>query len=107
MIEPLVIRLSPADRHILAAIAALFDTDLAGYAEQLLHRQAEVVRRQSPSIHLSRKDFAAFMKLGDHPAKPNAALRRAFQHSLRLLRGGDKVRTVSSSIACIRREVAV
>jgi uncharacterized protein (DUF1778 family) len=90
-VEPLVIRLSPADRQILAAIAALFNADLAGYAEQLLHKQAQVIRRQSPTIRLSRRDFAAFMKLCDHPAKPNAALRRAFQQSQRLL--GEETRS--------------
>jgi len=86
-IEPLVIKLSPADRQILATTAALFDTALAGYAEQLLHKQAQVIRRQSLTIQLSPRDFATFMKLCDHPAKPNAALRRAFQQSLGLLRG--------------------
>ena len=86
-IEPLVIKLSPADRQILATTAALFDTALAGYAEQLLHKQAQVIRRQSPSIELSPRDFATFMKLCDHPVKPNAALRRAFQQSRRLRRG--------------------
>ena len=90
-IEPLVIKLSPADRQLLSTTAALFGTDLAGYAEQLLHKQAQVVRQQFSSIHLSRRDFVAFMKLCDHPAKPNAALRRAFQQSQRLL--GEETRS--------------
>src|SRR5258707_9854657 len=85
-IEPLVIKLSQADRQILSTTAALFDTDLAGYAEQLLHKQARVIRRQSLTIQLSPRDFATFMKLCDHPEKPHAALRRTFHQSLGLLR---------------------
>jgi uncharacterized protein (DUF1778 family) len=76
--EPITIALSFADRETLTLTAAIFGTDLAGYARQLLRRRAQAIRRRS-TITLSQRDMRAFAEELRRPARPNAALRRAVQ----------------------------
>lgn len=77
-VEPITISLSAADLETLALTAAILGIDPAAYARQLLRRQAQAIRRRS-TITLSLRDMRALAEAARHPARPNAALKRAVQ----------------------------
>ncbi len=83
---PIIINLPAGDRETLQATAALFEMDLASYAQRVLIRQAKELRKQS-NISLSRRDFTAFMEMCAKPDKPNPALRAAFRNYYQQFKG--------------------
>lgn len=72
------IRCDQQVRHLLDKAAAYTHLTVSEFVLRHAVDQAQAVLAANETITLSQDDFAAFLAALDAPAKPNAALRRAF-----------------------------
>ncbi len=79
------IRCDQQVRQLLDKAAAYTHMSVSEFVLRHAVHQAQTVLAENEAITLSQEDFAAFLAALDAPARPNAALQRAFaRHDVRV-----------------------
>lgn len=72
-------RLSGEQKRLLEQAAAIRGQDFTSFALGALLKEADDVVAKHHVTTLSQRDFREFVKLLEHPPRPNAALKAAFR----------------------------
>ncbi|WP_254929060.1 DUF1778 domain-containing protein [Cyanobium sp. T1B-Tous] len=79
--ERLDLKLSAADKQLLAQAAAIEGVTMAAFVRLAAKQRAAEAIRRDQEISLSQRDFKAFHAAIARPFEPNAALREALEQA--------------------------
>lgn len=79
--ERLDLKLSAADKQLLAQAAAIEGVTMAAFVRLAAKQRAAEAIRRDQQISLSQRDFKAFQAAIARPFEPNAALREALEQA--------------------------